>query len=234
MSCLEVDNFMMALLVQLLRVSIWKTLVANFLYLKWKDAIKLPIVVCKGAKFHTTLGWVVFDCPIKFGLLRIGSLSARNVDSKYERTIIYNEGKIIVNGYIWIGVGCRVNIYKGAELYLGKNLKVTGRTTVICRKRIIIGDDCLFSWDIQIMDTDFHKVFDGNDCQINVDKEIVIGSHVWIGARSTVLKGSQIPANSVIAAGSLFSGKRERESCIYVGQGKDLSVVKERIKWSDM
>ena len=225
---------MISMIVQILRVNIWRTIIANFFYLKWNDAVRFPIVVCRGAKFKTVRGGVIFNCPLKFGLLRIGSRSARNVDSRYERTIFLNEGHVYVNGYTWIGVGCRVNLYNGAELLIGKDLKITGRTTVICRKKIIIGDDCLFSWDIQIMDTDFHKIYDNDGCLINADKEILIGDHVWIGARSTVLKGSQIPSRCVVAAGSLFSGRKDVNNCIYAGQGKELRVIKEKINWSDM
>ena len=225
---------MKSIFIQILRVNVLRTIIANFRLLKWKDAVKLPIVICRGARFSSSLGKVVFNCPITFGLLRIGSRSARIVDSRYERTIIYNEGKIIINGYTWIGVGCRLNVYEGAELNLGSNLKITGRTTIICHKNITIGEDCLFSWDIQIMDTDFHKIFDENDIQTNFDKGIVIGNHVWIGARSTVLKGSHIPSNCVVAAGSLFSGCKTEENCIYAGQGKNIEVVKYNVKWADM
>ena len=224
----------MTLLAQFLRVNIFRTITINFQYLRWKDAVKLPIVICRGARFRSIRGGLVFNCPVKFGLLRIGSRSTRIVDGKYERTLFCNEGKIFVNGYTWLGVGCRIIVYKCAELHLGENLKITGRTTIICRKSIEIGPDCLFSWDIQIKDTDFHKIYDENNNQTNNDKEIVIGNHVWIGARTTVLKGSQIPSYSVIAAGSLFSGKRERNNCIYAGQGKDLTVVKDKIKWLDI
>ncbi len=222
----------MSFFVQLLRVDILRTIAANFQHLKWKDAVKLPIVLCRGARLDC-LGEMVFNCPVKFGLLRVGSRSARIVDSRYERTIIYNEGTIIINGYTWIGVGCRLNVYNGAELHLGENFKVTGRTTIICRKNIKIGADCLFSWDIQIMDTDFHKILDEDGNQMNVDRGVVIGNHVWIGARSTVLKGACIPANSVVAAGSLFSGRKEEEYCIYAGRGKGLDIVKRNIRWSD-
>ena len=228
----EVDDNIMSFLVQLLRVNIWRTVSTNFKHLKWKDAVRLPIVICRGARLDGT-GGVIFNCPIKFGLLRVGSRSARIVDSRYERTLIYNEGTININGYTWIGVGCRLNVYKGAELHIGENFKVTGRTTIICRKNIKIGADCLFSWDIQIMDTDFHKILDKDGNQMNLDKDIVIGDHVWIGARSTVLKGACIPANSVVAAGSLVSGRKEEENCIYAGMGKGLDIVKRNVRWSD-
>lgn len=179
------------------------------------------------------MGGVVFDCPVKFGLLRIGSRSARIVDSKYERTIVYNEGRIVINGYTWIGIGCRINVYTGAELNIGKNFKVTGRTTIICRKNIVIGADCLFSWDIQIMDTDFHQIYDEQGNMVNGNNPIEIGNHVWIGARSTILKGSNIPSNCIVAAGSVFSGRRTEENCIYGGVGRMLTVIKKNVRWSD-
>ncbi len=227
-------NYIMSFGAHLIRVNIWRTIAAYFINLKWKDAVKFPIVVCRGSKFKTSVGGVIFNCPIRFGLLRVGSRSARIVDCRYERTIIHNEGKIFVNGYTWIGVGCRINVYKEAELHIGNNFKVTGRTTIMCRKMITIGADCLFSWDIQLMDSDFHKIYDENDTQINFDKGILIGDHVWIGARSTVLKGAQIPTNSIVAAGSLFSGCKNDENCIYAGQGKTLKIVKDNVWWSDM
>lgn len=155
------------------------------------------------------------------------------MDSKYERTIVYNEGRIVINGYTWIGVGCRINVYKCAELNIGENFKVTGRSTIICRKHIVIGADCLFSWDIQIMDTDFHYIYDEKGNRVNCDKSIEIGNHIWIGARSTILKGSTIPSNSIVAAGSVFSGRRTEENCIYSGVGHMLTVIKGNVRWSD-
>ena len=50
MCYLEADEFIMSFFVQLLRVNVLRTIAANFLYLKWKDAVKLPIVLCRGAR----------------------------------------------------------------------------------------------------------------------------------------------------------------------------------------
>lgn len=46
----------MNIIEKLHRVNVWRTLVANFSCLKWKDAIKLPIVVAKGSRFTSRAG----------------------------------------------------------------------------------------------------------------------------------------------------------------------------------
>ena len=53
---------------------------------------------------------------------------------------------------------------------------------------------------------------------INENKPIEIGNHVWIGAKSTILKGTKIADGSVIGAGSLGTGLLSDEKSIYAGQ----------------
>lgn len=99
---------------------------------------------------------------------------------------------------------------------------------IICKKRITIGHDCLISWNCLIMDTDWHCVIDKNNaCILNYDKECIIGNHVWIGCNCTLLKGVNIPDNSVIAAGSTISKKLTTSNAIYTGTKR----IKENINW---
>lgn len=56
------------------------------------------------------------------------------------------------------------------------------------------------------MYNDFHKIYK-NDKVINENKRVIIGNDVWIGCRSTILKGSEIASNSVIAAASIVTKK---------------------------
>ncbi|MBQ1175732.1 MAG: hypothetical protein IIX56_04955 [Treponema sp.] len=70
-----------------------------------------------------------------------------------------------------------------------------------------------------------HK--DGNI--INENKPIEIGNHVWIGAKSTILKGTKIADGSVIGAGSLCAGLLSDEKSIYAGQPAKL--IKKNINW---
>ena len=46
---------------------------------------------------------------------------------------------------------------------------------------------------------------------------IIVKDHVWIGAKSTILKGTKIVDGSVIGAGSLCTGLLSDEKSIYAG-----------------
>ena len=92
----------------------------------------------------------------------------------------------------------------------------------------IRGNNSIISWDCLILDTDFHRIYkDGNI--INENKLIEIGNHVWIGAKSTILKGTKIADGSVIGAGSLCTGLLSDEKSIYAGQPAKL--IKKNIIW---
>jgi len=80
---------------------------------------------------------------------------------------------------------------------------VTGNTTIICSKNISFGNDCLLSWDILIMDDDKHPIFDQQHARNNNAKPISIGNNIWIGCRSTLLKGTSIVDGTIIASCSI-------------------------------
>lgn len=83
-------------------------------------------------------------------------------------------------------------------------------------------------YDVLIMDTDYHEIYDEEKQLINIDKPISVGESVWIGCRSTILKGSIIPSNCVIAACSIISGELKKDGCIYSSNKK---IIKEGICW---
>lgn len=113
-------------------------------------------------------------------------------------------------------------------LEFGENVNISGNTSIICYGNIKIGNDCLVSWDCLMLDTDFHKIY-SDGILTNLDKKITVGNHVWIGARTTILKGTIVPDGSVIGAGSLCSGKLLKENAIY--GGNPLKILKQNIRW---
>jgi acetyltransferase-like isoleucine patch superfamily enzyme len=67
------------------------------------------------------------------------------------------------------------------------------------------------------MDSDTHKIYGKNLEMINSDQEVKIGDKVWIGCRTTILKGSVIPDGCVIGAGSLVTGTKFTPDSIIIG-----------------
>jgi acetyltransferase-like isoleucine patch superfamily enzyme len=97
----------------------------------------------------------------------------------------------------------------GASITLGQNCGLSG--TVICAAlAVIIGDECLFGADVQVVDTDFHPIKPegrrhNNRAEDIASAPVTIGRNVFIGARSIVLKGVSIGDDVVIGAGSVVT-----------------------------
>lgn len=139
-------------------------------------------------------------------------------------------GNIIFKGRTQFGHGSKISVGKNGTLIIGDNFKISAESAIAAHNRIEFGGNCLLSWEILIMDSDFHCIKDQSGNKINESKSIIIGDHVWIGCRSTILKGTEIPKNCVIGANSVLNKKLEKEDAIYAGS--PVKVIKENITWS--
>jgi acetyltransferase-like isoleucine patch superfamily enzyme len=59
----------------------------------------------------------------------------------------------------------------------------------------------------------------------------VIGNHVWIGCRSTILKGVSIPNNNIVASNSVITKTFEVENCVIGGHGATAGIIKRNVNW---
>jgi acetyltransferase-like isoleucine patch superfamily enzyme len=218
-----------------IHISILKTIWVNFRYLPFRQAIYLPILLHSHSNVKILRGGeTIWKCPIKFGILRIGSRSANIVDYISVHTTVQITGKLIINGNVWIGAGCRIFSHKSSILTIGNNVKITGNSFIDCHKKIYLGNDCMISWNCQFIDSDYHKIIDNSSKQLNLNRNIIIENNVWIACNCIILKGTHIASGSIIAAGSVVSKNLNKEKCIYGGVGKDFRILKEDIKWSDL
>jgi acetyltransferase-like isoleucine patch superfamily enzyme len=80
-----------------------------------------------------------------------------------------------------------------------------------------------------ITDTDFHAIQQNGE-QINPDQPIIFGDRVWIGMRSTILKGAKIANDIVIGANSLVAHNLNQTHSIYAGQ--PAKKIKDDISWN--
>ena len=122
-------------------------------------------------------------------------------------------------GLIRIGNHCTIN----AQLYR--------KTYLVVRSGcgLTIGNDCLLSDSVEILTTDWHKVFDKDGVQLNADSDISIGDHTWIGKKVTILKGVVIKGDSVVGAGSVVTKSVKESNSIIAGN--PASVRKTGINW---
>lgn len=210
----------------LLKISLIKTIKVNFLYLPFSKAICLPILISRKTLIrkpkYYSLSKIVVNNKIKFGLVKIGFGDCTLFDKYKSRTILLLNGLIVFNGKTFIGHGSKI-ICLGGQIHFGNNFEITAETTIVSKNKIVFGDNCLLSWDVLIMDSDSHYIFDYKNEIMNADKQIEIGDKVWIGCRTLILKGSKIGKNNIIAAGSIISGKHIEENSI-IGNKKSLFI----------
>ena len=140
---------------------------------------------------------------VEGGALRIG-LGSFGLTSRADTSVVrVREGAALhCAGIVSLQRGVRV-VVDGGRLTIGHATNVNGLgTRLLCAQEVTIGAHCTLSWDVQVLDNDFHALtVDG------VERPSVapvrIGDRVWIGTRAVVLKGVTVGDGAVIAAGAV-------------------------------
>lgn len=234
--------------------SIPKTLRFNLHYFPLKTVLKLPVIVSHRTYLRELHGKVELPEKVETAMVKIGFGDVGHYDRKRSRSIWQVSGTVSFGGKASIGHGSKLSVR--GELKLGADFNMTAESTIVCAKEIRFGDDCLLSWDILVMDTDEHPLFNRHEtarCEtrdanplpcpevpcpvskevenkrINPDKPIIVGNHVWIGCKCVLLKGAEVPDNTVIAAGTLLKSAFTGEN--HVIGGNPPSVLKSDVHW---
>lgn len=124
------------------------------------------------------------------------------------RLQISNGGKVQMGSFnqnrdkLYIGVF-------GGNLKIGSHCFFNINSSITCVNKIEIGDNCKFGNNLVIVDHDHNYRVNGEYTKDNpefVSSPIKIGNNVWCGANVTILRGTEIGDNCVIAAGSTVKG----------------------------
>jgi len=142
-------------------------------------------------------------------------------------------GQFIVGRYGRFEAGYNVRISRGCRIYVNGSLSIGDLTyinpmcIILAQTRITIGRNCAISWNFQAIDGDLHTVMmDGTD-KSNAEP-ITIGDQVWIGANVIVLKGVEIGAHSIVAAGSVVTRSFPPGSLI---GGNPARLIRSGVNW---
>lgn len=172
-------------------------------------------------------------------------------------TIHGNNNKIVINGIvnncgfaiegdncqISIGEGCILmeSIFgahdNGSIISIGKNVGMQRNSRIVSMegKTIQIGDDCMFSYDLEIRNSDGHSIFKQDDSgqiyRSNNAQDIIIGDKIWIAQQVLILKDVVVGDGSVIGVKSLLHKVRCENNSLIVGNpAKRVGAVSS---WSD-
>lgn len=118
-----------------------------------------------------------------------------------------------------------LNDGENSSIHIGDNCRLNG-VYIHAKSSISIGNNCVIASGVNIIDSNGHQVH-SHDRTVGRDEpsKIIIGNNVWIGLNATILKGTVIGDNSIVAAGSVIKGIFPSNSII-----RSHSVVVENIE----
>lgn len=124
---------------------------------------------------------------------------------RYDTEISVAKGALLSIADINVGTNVHLVCDHG-EMSIGSEVFFYRNCIVVCRGKIVIGDECKFGPNICIYDHDHVFSVDGVLQDEFLCSEIIIEDGCWIGAGSIILRGTHIGKNSVIGAGVVVKG----------------------------
>lgn len=115
--------------------------------------------------------------------------------------------RIVLKDDVWLSRGCYLVAGPGVEILIGPQTYVGHRCLFYGHGGIEVGRDVLLANDVQLICG--NHTFDRQDVPIRaqptVERPIVIGDDVWLGASAIVLGGVTVGRGSVVGAGAVVT-----------------------------
>lgn len=131
-------------------------------------------------------------------------------------------------GRIGIAEGCDILIGKKSKVHFGNNFSAGKNFYLSSNTGVSFGENVLLGWNVAIRDSDGHSVIINGEKKKS-EKPIAIGNHVWIGADTTLLKGSVVKDNSIIATKAVVTKAFDEENVV-IG-GFPATIIERGINW---
>lgn len=152
------------------------------------------------------------------------TMSSHAVAEIGERCIFHNV-RIFVRDHAVLQIGADTSF--GEESYLA----------CYSYSKVLIGRDCMFSRYVFLYSSDSHSMFDvetGENLNSTSEQylqrsKIVLGDHVWIGVRATILYDTVVENGSIIGANSLVKGKFPNNCMV---AGNPAKIIRRNVAWS--
>jgi len=206
-------------------LSIPKSLIFNLHYFPPTTAMRLPVLISYRVKLRRIQGKLTIKQK-RFGCIKIGFNS-------FGMATGHGDGLWDVTGHVhFMGkarIGCHPIIQVQGSLHFGENFDAGHNLKVFCRESVRFGDNVLISWNVEIMDNDGHKILNMKGEEINAPKPVAIDNHCWLGSNSSILKGTHLPHDCIVASRAVVSGPVSQPHCIVAGS--PAKPIRHDITW---
>jgi len=148
-------------------------------------------------------------------------------------TILGNNCKLIVGGGSTIVSNTEFWLQDdNSTIIIGEDFTMEGGHMAATEgESITVGNDCMFSGDVEIRNGDSHSILNVKTGErLNKALSVMIGNHVWLAAHVRVLKGTVIPSHSIIGNSSVVTSQLEKTNALY--SGIPCRLLKENVDWN--
>lgn len=199
----QFQKFLIRLTRFLWDLNIIKTIWINFKLLPFLMAIKFPIFVYGKIRLELK-GRLVFKCPIKSGILKVGyKYEMQRSESGIAEFHLL--GTFLLRGSAWFGIDTFVHVKKDAYLEIwGDDFKLGSRSYLICFREIVISRCVRIGYESVVSDSSYHYIKDlETNTILDCTGKIFLGSNNFIGGRSMIYKNTITPDYCIVASNSL-------------------------------
>lgn len=187
-----------------MRVHWMKTIYFNYKMLPINEAIKLPIVFYNKTLFTSLKGRVVLNIKSKFNSVKIG-VNDEIIRRRHENELRV-DGTFTINGNFNTGVGVTICVLNNGTFEIGEGSYLGSLTKILVIRSVSIGKSFRFGYESQISDSNYHYTIDLVTKRVNrTEQPVVIGDNTWIGNRTTIMPGTKVPSNIIVASNSLLN-----------------------------
>ena len=154
-----------------MKISFLKTIIFNFYYLPINQAIKFPIIIYSRFNIVKLSGKVsIINQNIKTGMIKLGLNIVSLYDSRDFSFNWENSGNILFYGTANIGNNSSISVGKSGNISFGNNFGATANFRIVSHNSITIGENCRFSWENIVTDSDFHTIYQKNNKKLDSKK----------------------------------------------------------------
>lgn len=155
----------------------------------------------------------------------------RPSNSTSVRVRFLGSGSIAALGLLRRAIDLNLSLEDNSKICIGSDTSFRRHVRIHAgaSTSILIGEDCMFSSSITIRSTDSRSIYEiGNGERLNKNRDILIGSHVWVCEGVRILKGARIGDGSILGAGAIVSGNVPNNS---ICAGNPAKIIRTNVRW---